>query len=136
MYFDSQEMFGGEGHSYGEELSNHSSDEEDYYDGDGMVSLEEDPPWAPELLHYLPTNALRPKRRRHGRGRRGRQTQVGGTNEDDDGDFLAHDGQTSGLDGCRASPEGGGLAVGELGTGPCEGSGPVHTGTGEHPMWQ
>lgn len=91
IYFNSQEMFGGEGHSSGEELSNHSSDEEDYYDGDGMVSLEEDPPWVLELLYYPPTHAPRPKRHRHGRERRGGQTQVGGTNEDDNRDFVAND---------------------------------------------
>ena len=102
MYFDSQEMFGGEGHSSREELSNYSSDEEDYYNGNGMMSLEEDPPWAPKLLHYPPTHAPRPKRHCHGRERRGGQTQVGGTNEDNNGDFVADDGQTLRVDEIKA----------------------------------
>jgi hypothetical protein len=60
IYLDSQEIFGGQGHSSGEELSNLSSDDKDYYDDDGILSLQDYPPWAPELLHY-PPKARRPR---------------------------------------------------------------------------
>jgi hypothetical protein len=52
IYFDFQEELGRRRNSSSEELSEYSSHEEEYYDEDGMVSLEEEPQWALELLHY------------------------------------------------------------------------------------
>jgi hypothetical protein len=120
IYFDSQEIFRGQGHRSGEELSNHSSDDEDYYDGDGILSLEDYPPWAPELLHY-PPKARRPRRRHQMGGRKGGKTQVLRTTDDADGDLGGQDGQTWGANGSRG---GRGLGAGEVGAGSGHAPGP------------